>query len=81
MEGKLQKLSSLQFDDLPDEIVLKILKKLDIKDLLNCGIVSKRIRAISKDESLWEKVNLYNKRVPSTNFLKLVLNSGMGFIS
>ena len=81
MEGKRQKLSSLQFDDLPDEIVLKIFKKLDIKDLLNCGMVSKRIRAISKDESLWEKVNLYNKLVPSTKFLKLVLNSGMGFIS
>ena len=81
MEGKRQKLSSLQFDDLPDEIVLKIFKKLDIKDLLNCGMVSKRIRAISKDESLWEKVNLYKKLVPSTKFLKLVLNSGMGFIS
>ena len=80
MEGKLQKLSSLQFDDLPDEIVLKIFKKLDIKDLLNCGMVSKRIRAISKDESLWEKVNLYNKIVPP-KFLQLVLNSGMGFIS
>ena len=81
MEGKRQNFSSLQFDDLPDEIVLKIFKKLDIKDLLNCGMVSKRIRAISKDESLWEKLNLCNKRVPSTNFLKLVLNSGMGFIS
>ena len=33
---------------------------LDIKNLIRCGHVSKRIRAISQDESLWLKINLYS---------------------
>ena len=68
------------FEDLPDEIILQVLKNLDIKGLLYCGTVSKRLRSISRDESLWEKINLYNKIVP-IEFLKLVLNSGTDFIS
>ena len=67
------------FEDLPDEIILQVLKNLDIKDLLYCGTVSKRLRSISRDESLWDKINLYNKIVP-IDFLKLVLNSGTYFI-
>ena len=47
-----------QFQNLPDEIILKVLGHLKVKDLLICGQLSKRIRAISRVsvqgvESLW----------------------------
>ena len=80
MMSKRQKLSSLQFEDLPDEMILKILRNLDMKDVLHCGLVSNRIRIISRDESLWEKINLYNKIVP-VEFVQLALNSGCKYLS
>ena len=61
---KHQKLSSYQLDDLPDEVILNILGFLNIKELLLCGQVSKRLRAIANDESLWLKLNLYERKVP-----------------
>ena len=42
----------VSFQDLPDEIILKVINYLQIYDLLRCGRVSKRIRKISDDESL-----------------------------
>ena len=42
----------VSFQDLPDEIILKVINYLQIYDLLRCGRVSKRIRNISHDESL-----------------------------
>ena len=78
--NKRQKLSILQLEDLPNEILLKIFKKLDVKDLLRCGQMSKRIRAISMDESLWEKINLMFKKVP-IGFLGLVLRNGCKYLS
>ena len=50
---KIPKLSCAQLEDLPDEIILKIFSLLDIKEILKCGHVSQRIRAISNDKSLW----------------------------
>ena len=43
------------FQDLPDEIILKVIGYLEIEDLSRCGGVSKRIRKISHDESFWKK--------------------------
>ena len=60
-----QKLSTLEFEDLPDEDILKIFSFLDIKDILKCSQVSKRLWAISKDESLWLKLNLFQRSVPA----------------
>ena len=59
MEEKRQKMSETSFEDLPDEIILKVFKNLEISDLICCGQLSKRIRTISHDESLWQKINLY----------------------
>ena len=57
-KAKCQKLSILQFEDLPDEIILGVLSFLDIKDLLRCAQTSKRIRNISNDESYsWNNFN------------------------
>ena len=51
--------SILNLEDLPNELILKVLSSLETIDLIYCGQLSKRIRAISHDESLWQKMNLY----------------------
>ena len=75
-----QKLSSYQFDDLPAEVILKILDFLDIKELLLCGQVSKRLRAIANDESLWLKLNLYERKVPY-DFIEKAAGNGCQYLS
>ena len=42
-------------DHLPDEVQLKIFKFLAIEDVIHCAQVSKRIRRICQDESIWKK--------------------------
>ena len=61
------------FLDLPDELILKVLSYAKIRDLLSCGQVSKRIRSISYDNSLFQNVDLSGKYVKS-EFLEFVLN-------
>ena len=64
-----------KFLDLPDEKILKVLSYLKVRDLLYCGQVSKRIRAISHDKSLYQKINLNGKKV-QTRFLERIINKG-----
>ena len=61
--------------DLPEEVILKVFSNLVPKDLLRTSQVSKRFQRISRDKSLWERVNLSNKIVKS-KFIKLILNMG-----
>ena len=68
------------FDHLPDEVQLKIVKFLEIKDLIRFAQVSKRSRRISHDESIWKKVNLYEKVVPS-EFIEMILENGCRYIN
>ena len=63
------------FIDLPDELILKVLSYTETVDLLRCGQVSKRIRTISNDNSLFQTVNLSNKYLKS-DLLATVLNKG-----
>ena len=51
----------LNFHDLPDEVIFKILSYPEAKDLISCGQVSKRIKRISRDNTLWETANLEKK--------------------
>ena len=44
-----------KLSSLPDEIILRIFKNLEIDDVLRCGQVSKRFRTISRDESFGRK--------------------------
>ena len=65
----------LNFQDLPDELVLKILGYSETKDLITYGQVSKRIRRISHDGKLWMTANLVGKIV-KTEFLEIILSKG-----
>ena len=74
--------------DSPDEIILRVIKYLDINELVKFGEVSKRMRAISNDKSLWQKINLSRDRpswcdqfdVP-TKFVKMVIENGCQYLS
>jgi hypothetical protein len=78
--AKRQKLSSYQLDHLPDEVILNMLGFLDIKELLLCGQVSKRFRAIANDESLWLKLNLHKRKVPY-DFIEKAAGNGCQYLS
>ena len=76
------------FQDLPDEIMLKVINYLDIDKRVKFGEVSKRMRAISCDKTLWQKMNLsrdgpswrYEIDIP-TNFVKMVIENGCQYLS
>ena len=72
--SKRQKLSFFHLESLPDEIILEILSLLGIKGVLQCGQVSKRLRAISKDQKLWLKLNLFEREVPFGLIEKAIQN-------
>ena len=59
-------------DNLPNEVLLKVFTYLNIRDLGYCAQVSKRLGDISIDESLWQKINVFNKVVP-TGFIQHIL--------
>ena len=60
--------------DLPDEIMLKVINYLDTKDLIKCGQVSKRIRIISRDQILWRNLSFSELfRLSSNNFIPIEL--------
>ena len=63
------------FLELPAELILKVFSYTETEDILRCGQVSKRIRTISNDNSLFQTVNLSNKIV-KTDFLATLLNKG-----
>ena len=70
------------FSTLPNEIILHVFSYLRIVDLLECGQVSKRFRAISNDDKyLWPKMaNLCYKKVP-VGFLQKLLDCGCKYLS
>ena len=78
---------TLQLEDLSNELIVKVFSYLEIKELIRCGQLSKRIRIISHDQSLWQKMNLScdpwekcTNKVPA-EFLHMVLNNGCKYLS
>ena len=65
----------LNFQDLPDELVLKILGCSETKHLITYGQISKRIRRISLDVTLWVTANL-EKKIVKTELLEMILGKG-----
>ena len=74
--------STLQLEDLPNELIHRVFRFLNIVELLKCAEVSKRFRAISDDDQyLWpKKLNLCYKKVP-VGFLQRLLDSGCKYLS
>lgn len=73
-------MSKANLENLSNEIILEIFSYLDMKDLIQCSHLSKRFRAIAQSDSLWQKINLYLKRVP-IEFLEFLLSKGCKYIS
>ena len=71
---------SIKFEKFPNELLLKIFSFLEIVDMIKCSRASKRIRVICYDESLWQKINLSKKRVP-TEFLQKVIDYGCKWLN
>ena len=78
--NEIKNIQCLNVLDLPDEILLKIAKHLCIKDLLKCAQTCQRIRVICYDETLWYKINLCDKKVP-TSFIQHILENGCRYLS
>ena len=72
---KYQTVKMSSFLDLPNELILKVLSYTETADILRCGQVSKRMRNISNDNSLFQTVNLSGTNV-KTNLFATVLNKG-----
>ena len=71
---------SIKFEKFPSELLLKIFSFLEILDLMKCSQASKRIRIICFDESLWQKIDLSKKSVP-TEFLQKVIDYGCKWLN
>jgi hypothetical protein len=76
-EAKYENLmdKSIGFEAFPNELLLNMLGFLGIVDLIKCSQTSKRVRVICYEKSLWQKINLSRKRVP-TEFLQKVIDYG-----
>ena len=75
-EANTHRSGDLQLDNIPNEIVLKILSNLDILDLLQCAQVSKRINLICTDETLYHKIDFSRRKKIPTRIIELVLRRG-----
>ena len=74
----MAELKKLKLEDLPDEMILKVLSYVNIGDLMRCGKVSKRFGKIRNTESLWRNVDLSkyygtgSGRAVKANFIKVL---------
>ena len=78
---ELQEFLTYKLDDLPEEVILKVLGFLDTKELLLCGQVSQRLRAISNDGSLWRKLNLCRGQDVPYGFIEKAARNGCQYMS
>ena len=69
-----------QFDEVPDEIILKIFSFLSFKSLGNINQVSQRMKRIAEDASLWEKVEAWERLIPA-GFIEQIFKSKVKYIS
>ena len=72
---------SFRLNLLPDEIIIEILLSVNIKDIVQCMSVNKRLRAIAHDSSLWEAMHLKSKEGVPAKLLKIILQNGCKYFS
>ena len=71
-DDEFQIINTSQFESLPNEILVKIFDYIKVKDLVRCGQVSRRIRTIAHDHSLWPKINLRPKKIVPIELIYLL---------
>ena len=74
-------MGGVQFEDLPNEVIVLIFTSMNIKEILNCTKVSKRIKVICQNEALWQKVNLHKHPNLSSEFVKIVIENGCKYLN
>ena len=72
---KHPKLSTIQLDELPIEVLLNVLNFLELPDINRFGQVSKRLKSASLVDSLWQEIILINKTM-SNNLVEKTLDRG-----
>ena len=72
-------MSTSTLENLPNEIITKVLTYLEIRDLFFFGHLSTRTRAVSHDTILWQKLTIDSKTL-TTEFLKLILRNDCKFL-
>ena len=70
----------VNIEKLPNEILVKIFTFFSVRDLGRCSRVSHRFRTISRDDSMWQKINLYGKKVP-VEFVEQIFALGTKYLS
>ena len=73
-------MSTIKLEDISDEIILKVLGCLELLDIVRFGHVSKRFRAISQDETLWQKISLCGNVCVPAELLDTVLQNGCMYL-
>ena len=77
---KQQKMCTVKLEDLPNEVILKVLGNLGMEDLFACAKLSRRFKCVSQDESLWIKMNISLRKLPMSYLLR-VLDNGCKHLS
>ena len=70
---------STKLEDLPNEIITKVLSYLEIRDLIFFGHLSKRTRAVRRNKPLWRKLTFHGHSLKS-EFLKFIVTNGCKFL-
>lgn len=60
------------FDNIPDEIIVKIFSDLNWQDLGRCASVCRRFLRLAYDGTLWRRVNMFAKTVPADTIGQLL---------
>ena len=66
---------STKLEDLPNEIITKVLSYLEIRDRIYFGHLSKRTRAVRCNKTLWQKVSIHSEHLKS-EFLQFMVSNG-----
>ncbi|XP_011881114.1 PREDICTED: F-box/LRR-repeat protein 4-like isoform X2 [Vollenhovia emeryi] len=69
-----KKLTHCGFSTLPDEMILKILKYLDIRSLCHMSTMNKRLNDLTRDGSLFKCLNLVNLRHMSSMHIDNIIS-------
>ena len=73
-----------KLEDLPEEIILKILSSVNIRDLFQCMAVNKKIREIANDQTLWNIMHIdgdyYENELPA-ELLSQIIEKGCQYLS